>query len=79
MSKEEEKIKLTKQGEKRKYWVLYIECKFYLEGNEKNWKMRKRECETEHKRQERLQIHMQREMEQNMINSKRKKTKKEIP
>ena len=51
----EKKINLLKkQEEKKKSWMLYRECKDFLECNEKNWKQRREERVQEEKRQERL-------------------------
>ena len=52
--KRESQIERAK--EKEKTWELYRECKNYLEENEKNWIVRKRERELENKRLERLDI-----------------------
>ena len=53
---EEKKNRLERQEIKEKSWELYIECKRFLEANEKNWEKHRIEREQELKRKERLQL-----------------------
>ena len=50
----ERTARLQKQEAKQKSWQLYVECKTYLENNEKNWELRRIERETEMKKKQRL-------------------------
>ena len=50
----ERTARLQKQEAKQKSWQLYIECKTYLENNERNWELRRIERETEMKKKQRL-------------------------
>ena len=46
--------RLEKQAIKEKSWILYRECKEYLETNEKSWEKNRLEREIEQKKRERL-------------------------
>ena len=46
--------RLEKKSMKQKSWELYIECKNFLEQNEKNWEKTKLEREQERRKMERL-------------------------
>ena len=52
----ERERKIEKKEIKEKSWELYIECKGFLESNEKNWEKHRLEREQELKRKERLQV-----------------------
>ena len=53
---EEKERKQREKENKDMSWVLYNECKTFLENNKKNWEQKREERETEKKRQERLLI-----------------------